>query len=276
MSGAGGAGGEGYGLEVLAFGPHPDDVELFCGGLLAKLQGAGHRTGVVDLTAGEKSSRGTPASRAEETAAASRVLGLSVRENLGLPDGWLTPWGGFEAGEAERARTAPVARVVEVLRRLRPELVLVPWESERHPDHAAASALVTRALFFAGVRKFEASGPEGAGDLPPFTPRQVLYYPLRHLAAPTLVVDVTEAYPRKRAAVACYASQVLPQPGGPQTLVGSPLSLSSLEARDAFYGAQAGVAFGEPYVLREVVALADPVEHFRRNNFARPLFFPER
>jgi bacillithiol biosynthesis deacetylase BshB1 len=222
-----------YGLEVLAFGPHPDDVELFCGGLLARMADLGHRTGIVDLTRGEKSSRGTPETRAAETEAASRVLGLTVRENLGLPDGWINPWAGFEAPEAERARTAPVARVVEVLRRLRPELVLVPWQQERHPDHEATSALVTRALFFASVRKFETEPPSA-----PFTPRQVLYY-------------------------------------GPQTLVGSPLSLTSLEARDRFYGARIGVSHGEPYVLRETLGLSDPLDHFRRNTFARPLFFPE-
>jgi bacillithiol biosynthesis deacetylase BshB1 len=262
---------ESYGLDVLAFGPHPDDVELFCGGLLASLAAKGYRTGIVDLTRGEKSSRGTPETRAQETEAASQALGLALRENLGLPDGWLSPWAGFELPEPERARTAAVARVVEVLRRLRPELVVVPWEEERHPDHEAASALVTRALFFAGVRKFEAEPPA-----PPFTPRQVLYYPLRHLAEPSFVVDVSAVYERKRAAVRCYASQVQPRPDAPPTLVGSPLSLSSLEARDAFYGAQMGVAHGEPYVVRETPGLADPVDHFRRNSFARPLFFPHR
>lgn len=259
-----------YGLEVLAFGPHPDDVELFCGGLLARMAGLGYRTGIIDLTRGEKSSRGTPETRAAETEAASRVLGLSVRENLGLPDGWINPWAGFEAPEAERARTAPVARVVEVLRRLRPELVLVPWQQERHPDHEATSALVTRALFFASVRKFETEPPSA-----PFTPRQVLYYPMRHLAEPSFVVDVTAAFEQKMAAIRCYASQVEPRADGPQTLVGSPLSLTSLEARDRFYGARIGVSHGEPYVLRETLGLSDPLDHFRRNTFARPLFFPE-
>lgn len=260
-----------FGLDVLAFGPHPDDVELFCGGLLARMAGLGHRTGIVDLSRGEKSSRGTPETRAAETEAASRALGLTHRENLGLPDGWLNPWAGFEAPEAERASTSAVARVVEVLRRLRPELVVVPWEEERHPDHEAASALVTRALFFAAVRKFEAEPPAA-----PFTPRQVLYYPLRHLAEPSFVVDVSPVYERKLAAVRCYASQVEPRPDAPPTLVGSPLSLSSLEARDRFYGAQVGVTHGEPYVTREVLGLVDPLEHFRRNAFARPLFFPQR
>jgi N-acetylglucosamine malate deacetylase 1 len=269
-----------YGLELLAFGPHPDDVELFCGGLLAREVELGHRVGIVDLTRGEKSSRGTPETRAAETAAATRVLGLTVRENLGLPDAWLSPWVGFGEvgfgevgfGEEEDARRGtPVAKVVEVLRRLRPELVVVPYQRERHPDHEAASALVTRALFFAGVRRFETEAASA-----PFTPRQVLYYPLRCDAEPTVVVDVTASWPRKLEAIRCYQSQVEPRADAPATLVGSELSLPSLEARDRFYGARIGVAYGEPYVLRETPGLVDPVDHFRRNAFARPLFFPDR
>ena len=234
----------GYGLEVLAFGPHPDDVELFCGGLLARMADLGHRTGIVDLTRGEKSSRGTLETRAAETEAASRVLGLTVRENLGLPDGWLTPWAGFESPEPERARTAPVARWSRCCAACAPSSSSSRGSSERHPDHEATSALVTRALFFASVRKFETDPASGA-----FTPRQVLYYPLRHLAEPSLVVDVTASLERKMAAIRCYASQVEPRADGPPALVGSPLSLTSLEARDGFYGAQIGVAHGEPYVL---------------------------
>jgi bacillithiol biosynthesis deacetylase BshB1 len=244
-------------LDLLAFGPHPDDVELFCGGLLADAARRGHRAGVVDLTRGEMASRGTPETRAAETEAASRELGLAHRENLGLPDAGV------------RVDDASVALVVEALRRLRPEIVVAPYWSERHPDHEAASALVTRALFLAGLRKF------GEGE--PHAPRQVLYYPMRHLAEPSFVVDTTGVHARKMAAVRCYGSQVLAQAGAPATLVGSALSLSSLEARDAFYGAQIGVAFGEPYVVRETLGLADPLDHFRRNHFGgKPLYFPER
>jgi N-acetylglucosamine malate deacetylase 1 len=244
-----------YGLELLAFAPHPDDAELFCGGLIAKLADAGHRTGIIDLTLGEKSSRGTPATRAAETEAATKALGLTLRENLGMPDAGLDPDGS-------------IARLIEVLRRLRPELVLVPWERERHPDHEAASALITRALLFASVQKVEYG--------PPFTPRQVLYYPMRHLADPTVVIDVTASHEKKMAAVRCYQSQVEPSPEAAPTLVGSPLSLSSLVARDQLYGAQIGVGFGEPYISRETPGLSDPLDHYRRNTFARPLFFPSR
>lgn len=256
-----------YGVEVLAFGPHPDDVELFCGGLMARAAARGYRTAIVDLTRGEKSTRGTVEQRAREAEEAARVLGVSVRENLELPDGGLS--GDLPAAPLDEL--SPVARVVEVLRRLRPEIVLVPFERERHPDHAATSAIVSRALFFAGVRRW----PDGDGE-DAFTPRQVLYYPMRHLAEPSLIVDVSDVYTTKSAAIACYESQVAPREGEPFTLVGSALSLSSLEARDRFYGAHIGVSHGEPYVMRETLGVTDPVEHFRRNPFASSLVFPER
>lgn len=261
-----------YGVDLLAFGPHPDDVELFCGGLLARSAALGYRTAIVDLTRGEKSSRGDPQTRQQEAEEGARVLGVASRENLELPDGGLSGDLPVELGRArEPGERSPVARVVEVLRRLRPEIVVAPWHKERHPDHEAASAIVTRALFYAGVRRW----PDGDGD-DAFSPRQVLYYPMRHVAEPSFIVDVTASYEKKTAAIACYRSQVEPRQGEPSTLVSSPLSLSSLEARDRFYGAHIGVEHGEPYLIREVLGLEDAVAHFRRNSFARPLVFPER
>ncbi len=263
-----------FGVELLAFGPHPDDVELFCGGLLARTSASGYRTAIVDLTRGERSSRGTPLLRAQEARAAAAVLGVSVRENLALPDGGLHgDLVGAGAG-GETPATSAVARVVHVLRRLRPEIVLVPWQRERHPDHEAASAIVTRALFYAGVRRWPDAEPPEESE--PFTPRQVLYYPMRHTATPSFIVDVSDVYASKTAAIGCYQSQVQVRDDAPFTLIGSPLSLSSLEARDRFYGAHVGVSYGEPYLMHETLGLADPVEHFRRNTFGRPLVFPER
>lgn len=248
-----------FGLEALAFAPHPDDAELFCGGLLLRLGDLGYRTGVVDLTRGEAASRGTVAVRAEETARASQVLGLQVRDNLGLPDT------GLRAGDEAQVRA-----LVACLRQHRPELVIAPWERERHPDHEACSALVTRAVFLAGLRNH---APELG---PAVTPRQVLYYPQRQLATPSFVVDVSDQADRKRQAILCHASQVLPDPGAAPTLVGSNLAIPSLEARDRFYGAHIGVAFGEPYVVRPLLGLHDPIDHFRRNSWAIPHFLPER
>src|SRR5690242_4000425 len=123
-----------YGVDVLAFGPHPDDVELFCGGTLIRLAELGHTTAVADLTRGEKASHGSPDERAREAEAASAELGIAFRDQLGLPD-------------TELAVTpAQIARVVEELRLRRPEIVLAPWVEDRHPDHAAAAALIARAV----------------------------------------------------------------------------------------------------------------------------------
>ena len=201
-----------YALEVLAFGPHPDDVELFCGGLLLQMADRGYRTGVVDLTRGEMASRGTPELRLQEAMAAAEILGLALRENLGLPDAGL-----------DAASDLQLAPIVAILRRLRPELVVAPWRHDRHPDHEAASGLVTRALFLAGLRRY-------SPDLgSPFAPRQVLYYPMRHLAEPSFVVHISAVVERKAQAIRCHASQVLPRPDAPATLVGSALSLTALE-----------------------------------------------
>jgi bacillithiol biosynthesis deacetylase BshB1 len=240
-----------YDVDVLAFGPHPDDVELFCGGTLIRLADLGHSVGVVDLTRGERASHGTPEERARETEAASAVMGLAWRENLGLPDTGLDP-----------ASPAQLAACVEVLRRRRPELVLVPWIEERHPDHAAAAALVTKAVFYAGVRKVETTPPSGR-----HVPRQVLHYAMRHRMPPTFVVDTTAAAARKARAVACYASQVGRRPGEDATLVSAPLALAAIEARDRHTGSLIGVEHGEALRAPNVPGLVDPVRHFRDNPF---------
>ena len=303
--------GDGYGVEVLAFGPHPDDVELFCGGTMLRFAELGYRTGVVDLTRGELGSRGTAELRAQEAQAAARVLGLQFRENLGLPDGFVFPWSGFEAPH-DRAAESHLGRVVEVLRRRRPEVVLLPWIEERHPDHAAAGILLTKAVYFAGLRRFETRPAQER-----FVPRQVLYYELRHRMTPTFVMDTSPVVDRKRAAIACYGSQVHagaggssqarsagarsdagagaraaapgPHPGelgpqsqsrpgdgsqvGPRTLISSPLALEALEARDRYYGAMIGVRSGEPLRAPNMLGLVDPIAHFRANPFTEAHFF---
>ncbi|TNE52463.1 MAG: bacillithiol biosynthesis deacetylase BshB1 [Deltaproteobacteria bacterium] len=259
---------ETYHLDALAFGPHPDDVELCCGGLLLNLADQGYQTGVVDLTRGELGSNGTPELRAEEAAAAGKVLGLSVRENLGLPDGWIHPWSGYEEPPAEKAAHSHLARVVEVLRRLRPELVLIPWHETRHPDHRATSELLTKALFFAGVRKFETDPPSER-----FVPRQVLYYQMRYRFHPSFIVDTSAVSERKMEAVHCYSSQFQRTNDTAATLINSNLALQALESRDRYYGAMLGVTHGEPYLCRNTLGMTDPLSFFRDNPFTQPHFF---
>lgn len=261
VSVAGTSEGGPYGVDVLAFGPHPDDVELFCGGTLIRLRDFGHTTGVVDLTCGELASRGTVEERAREAEAAGKILGLSFRENLGLPDGFIHPWSGYESPESMSG--SHLGRIVEVIRRRRPEIVLIPWIEERHPDHAAAGVLLTKALFFAGLRKFQTE-PEADR----FVPRQVLYYQLRHRMTPTFVMDTSAAAERKREAIACYGSQVAPRPDAPPTLIGSPRALEAIETRDRYYGTMIGTSHGEPLRAPNVPGIVDPVAHFRQNPFS--------
>jgi bacillithiol biosynthesis deacetylase BshB1 len=239
-----------FGVDVLAFGAHPDDVELFCGGIVIRLGELGYTTGVVDLTRGEKASHGTVEERTRETAAASAELGLAWRDNLELPDTELA------------ATTTQITAVVAALRRRRPELVLAPWIEDRHPDHAAASELVSRAVFFAGVQKF---APE-SGER--FVPRQVLYYAMRHRMTPSFIVDTSSAAARKARAIACYQSQVTRRTGDDApTLISAPGAVAALDVRDRYYGSMIGASHGEAVRTEMTPGLVDPVRHFRDNTF---------
>jgi bacillithiol biosynthesis deacetylase BshB1 len=252
-------------LDLLAFAPHPDDAELFCGGLLIKMAQQGYRVGLIDLTRGEMASNGTPEERAEEAAQAAHQMRLTIRENLALPDGRLFPWSHDEEKEAADPQH-PLYKIIESLRRLRPALVLVPWQEERHPDHVAASHLLTRALFFSGLRRYLTEKQS------PFRPQQVLYYPMRVNFSHSFLVNISEVAQQKYEAIRCHASQIAPL-GGTPTLVGSPLALEAIEARDRYYGAMIGVRYAEPYLVRSALALDDPIAHFRQSSASQAHFF---
>ena len=239
-----------YGIDVLAFGPHPDDVELFCGGVMIVFADLGYRTGVLDLTRGELASQGTVEERAGEAASAAKVMGLAFRDNLGLPDGFIDP--------APSSPHLPV--VVDAIRRHRPELLLIPWIEERHPDHVAAAGLLTRAVFMAGLPRFAAPG--GAA---PFTPRQTLHYELRHRLKPSFIVDTSKAWERKARAIACHASQLRRVNHAAATLISSPLAIEAIEARDRYRGSEIGVRHGEALYGAQTLGFIDPLAHFRAN-----------
>lgn len=228
----------GEGLEVLAFAPHPDDLELCCGGTLIRLADAGYGVGLVDLTRGEKGSRGTPEIRAREAEAARRILGARERLNLGLPDL------GVNSREAGQIR-----RVVEVVRRYRPKLVFVCSEHDHHPDHVEAAHLVERAIYTAGLWSYDAPGE-------PHRPARLLFYMGRIVFEPRLVVDVTTVYPRKLRAAACFDSQFVRDPEDPiKTPISDPGFMEQVTARFRHYGSRIGVEYGEPFDLREPFGL---------------------
>lgn len=249
-------------LDVLAVSPHPDDVEIWCGGTLAKLVSLGYRVGVVDLSRGELGTRGTPETRAAECAAATKVLQLAHRENLEFPDGAIG-----RTSRSDLTRDDQLHYVVSALRRHRPELVFVPYWHERHPDHESASKLLTEAIFLAGLKKF------GLGECS--RPRQVLYYQIRYEFQPSFIVDTSAHEQQKLEAVRCYGSQVQAGTDAP-TLLSSELTLPALEARDRQYGAMIGVSFGEPFLMTNTLALPDPLGHFRTLGSQEPLYFKDR
>jgi N-acetylglucosamine malate deacetylase 1 len=162
-------------LDVLAVAAHPDDAEVGCGGVLLQAAAAGLRTGVADLTAGERASRGSSRQRSEERDRASRLLGLAARVEVGLPDGYL----GTDPGHRDA--------VIGLVRKVRPTVVLAPYPEDRHPDHAAAGRLVREGSFMAGV------GRVGEGE--PHRPGRVFYYMMHHPFTPAFVVDVTRRGP---------------------------------------------------------------------------------
>ena len=235
-------------LDVLAFGTHPDDLELCCGGTLILLAGRGYRIGAVDLTRGELGTRGSEEIRAKESAAASQVLKLCLRENLGIPDGHI-----------EKSQEN-LLRVIRVLRQHRPRLVLAPYWEERHYDHVHASHLVAEAAFYSGLSKIE-TGQES------FRPYRVLYYVGRIGFRPSFVVDISETFEAKMRAIRSYRSQFHgggdEESGGPQTLISSPLALEVFETLARHYGAMIGARYGEPFLVREALELSDPVAYFR-------------
>ncbi len=225
-------------LDLLVFGPHPDDLEIGLGGTIARHTAEGYSVGLCDLTAGELGSNGTPAGRIEEGAAAARVLGAAFRHNLNWPDGAITD-------APERVREA-----VDLIRRHRPRSVAIPYWEDRHPDHRAAAHVLELVTFRAGLRRV-------VTDEPPWRPEWTCYYFVNTPAEPSFVVDVSAYYERKRAALACHVSQFAPRgPDAVPTRLTASTFSQLIESRDAQFGARIGVAFAEGIVVREPVARA--------------------
>jgi bacillithiol biosynthesis deacetylase BshB1 len=233
-------------VDVLAVGAHPDDVELGCGGTLALLAAAGRRVGIVHLTSGEAGTRGTPEQRREEAKAAAKALGATEPVFLDCGDG------GLRHGPAEEDD------LIEVLRDMRPELVLGPPASDRHPDHRRAHALVRDAFFYAGLSR-RAVG-RGAG---PYRPAALFAYMGHDLAEPSFIVDVTTVWARKVAALDAYESQLhrsgtMPT-GEPPTKVASREFRLAMEGRARELGMLVGAPYGEGFVAPRPLAVADPM-----------------
>ncbi len=222
-------------LDLLVVAPHPDDAEISVGGTILKCKSQGMRVGVVDLTDGEPTPRGTLARRAAESAAATQVLGLDWRTNLGLPNRKLR--------DSLAARRA----LAEVFRQTRPAIILAPYWEDAHPDHVAASALCDAARFWAKLSRTDLEGE-------PFHPPSIYYYWSIHLRIhpqPAFVLDVSEHLDGKLAAVECYASQLEHRDATFPTL------LDDIRDRARYWGWSIHRAYGEPFASREAIRLQD-------------------
>jgi bacillithiol biosynthesis deacetylase BshB1 len=237
-------------VDLLVFGPHPDDLEIGLGGAIAKHVSLGHRVGLCDLTKGELGTNGTPEERLEESEAARAVLGADWRDNLGLPDGDI-------GGDPSHRRA-----IVELIRRARPKTIAIPYDRDRHPDHVAASRLLTRAAFLSGLARYAAAGEKWRADW-------LVYYFINDSTRPSFVVDVSAHYHTKRAALACHRSQFAPPvpfdraQGSPErsrgvaaaaaTRLNTPRFQQLIESRDAQFGALINVEHAEGVIVRELL-----------------------
>lgn len=227
-------------LDVLAIVAHPDDAELSCSGILMMEKQQGKRVGVVDLTRGELGTRGTPAIRAAEAAAASQIMGLDVRHNLGLPDGF------FENSQVHQLE------VIKAIRTYRPKIVIANAPEDRHPDHGRGAALTRDAAWLSGLRKIETISDDGKLQ-EPWRPMQVFHCIQDRYLAPSFVYDITPVIEQKIAAIRAYGTQFDTQPDNePQTYISTPAFLESIIERSKMYGKMIGVAYAEGLITQKV------------------------
>ena len=229
-------------LDILAMAAHPDDVELTCGGTLLKMAEKGYKTGILDFTAGEMGTRGTPETRAKEAAAAAKILKVSWRGNLGVPDSDV---------QANRENKMKLAQRI---RELRPRTVVIPYWEARHPDHYHASTLGYEGCFLAGLKQLPLEGEA-------YRPFKILYATSFEGMSPTFIVDITAQYEARREAILAYGSQFRPAESERKQKVF--LAVDELDSRmdlmARHYGQMIGVKYGEPFLQKEPMAVEDIV-----------------
>jgi bacillithiol biosynthesis deacetylase BshB1 len=231
-------------VDLLCITAHPDDVEISMAGTVLKHVALGHRVGIVDLTAGELGTRGTPELRAKEAEAARQVLGAEFRYQLGLPDGFF------------RADRESLLKVVAAIRRHRPRVLLTNAVRDRHPDHGRAAALVVEAAFLSGLRRVQLEGEDGM--LAPWRPVTVLHAIQDRWVDPDIVVDITPHWTRKMEALRCFASQFHdPLSTEPVSHISTPEFMPFLEGRTRELGHLLGVAFGEGFTVVRAPGVSD-------------------
>ena len=230
-------------LDLLAIAAHPDDVELTCGGTLLKTAQLGYKTGILDLTQGEMGTRGTPETRAKEAATAAKILRVSWRGTLGVPDSDVQPTRQHKL------------RLAQVIRALRPHTVILPYWEARHPDHYHAATLGYEGCFLAGLRQLPIEGEA-------HRPFKILYSTSYAPVRPTFVVDISEQFEARRRAILAYGSQFRPKKRDKKSKVYLAIDRLDDEMNQLarHYGQMIGVKFGEPFLQKELVAVDDVIK----------------
>jgi bacillithiol biosynthesis deacetylase BshB1 len=228
-------------IDILALAAHRDDVEQTCGGTLLKMAERGHSTAILDLTRGEMGTRGSAEEREKEAEEAAKILRVSVRRALDIPDGRV---------ENTFDNRLKIARV---LRELRPQVLILPYWLARHPDHYTASVVGYEASFLAGLSKLDLEGQ-------PHRPRKIIYASLYHDIRPTFVVDISQQFEARLSALMAYRSQYSDQEAGSSIFTPSSQIRARIESMARFYGALAGVEYGEPFIQKEVGLVDDVIQ----------------
>jgi len=236
-------------LDILAFGAHPDDVELMCGGTMIKLARLGYAVGVISLTAGEMGTRGTPEIRSKEFAASAQIMGLVMHKSLDIADGLVA--------------TTPEnkIKVIRQLRQYTPKIVFAPYWKTRHPDHGNCSHLLRESLFLSGLKKIDTGQPA-------FRPARLVYFMEHFEFTPSFIVDTSETFETRIQAIQAYQSQVfgshLVGKEEDATYISSQQYFNSIAYRAHYWGHKIGVTYGEPFLVREPLKVIDPFDFLSR------------
>lgn len=230
-------------LDILVLAAHPDDAELGCGGTIAKHIKAGHKVGVVDFTQGELGTRGTPQTRQQEAAESAKILGLTVRSNLYLPDGF------FQNNE-EHQRT-----VIKAIRTYQPDIVLSNAIEDRHPDHGRGADLAYTACFLSGLSKIDTKDDAGNSQAP-WRPKVVYHYIQSHFNKPDFIIDISAEWDQKMSSIRAFKSQFFdPTSEEAKTYISTPEFMKLLESRAVEMGHNIGATYGEGFVARRWVGV---------------------
>ena len=231
-------------LDILVLPVHPDDAELGCSGTILKEVALGRKVGIVDLTRGELGTRGSAEIRDEEAKASAKILGLAVRENLAMPDGF------FENTKEYQLK------VITAIRKFKPEVVITNAYHDRHPDHGRASQLVEDAAFLAGLRKIETA--DNGKPQEAWRPKNVLHFIQDNYIRPDIVVDVTEYWDKKFESIHAFSSQFF-NPNWkqePQTYISSPEFIAVIEGRAKEFGKSIGVKYAEGFLSKKILGVS--------------------